>query len=147
MAEQAGDLDALGRIGPNRPILASMRDGATRSADGVGPWSPDGWEMRTHPDLAEAIETAAIGLRVRTELVYGLTAAVAREIIVGVGMGTSGAWMRVPDGPAFARALDEGAEPVEGLTDWLKVDAWRVDLHAWLDASVILAAKRWPRHA
>ena len=147
MAERAGDLDALGRIGANRAILTRMHDGAERSSDGIGPWSPDGWVMRTHPDLTEAIETAAVGLRARTELVYGLAAAVAREVIVGVGMGTSAAWLRVPDGPAFDRALDEGAKPVEALADWVVVDAWQVDLHAWLDASVILAAKRWPRHA
>jgi hypothetical protein len=124
-----------------------MRDGAARSRDGIGPWSPDGWVMRTHPDLTEAIEMAAVGLRARTELVYGLATALMRSVIVGVGLGTSGVWLRVPDGPAFDRALDEGATRVDGLTDWLEVDAWRVDLHAWLDASVILADRRWPRHA
>jgi hypothetical protein len=145
MAEQAGDPDALGLVGPNRDILDRIAEGATRAADGAGPWSPDGWVMRTHPDLTEAIEAAATSaMSIRVELLYGLASAVTGSLIVGVGIGTSAVWLRVPDGPAFDRARDEGARPVEALTDWLSVDAWRVDLAAWLRASEILTRDRWP---
>jgi hypothetical protein len=124
-----------------------MREDAARAADGVGPWSPDGWVMRTHPDLTEAMEAAATGIGTRVELVYGLATAVVGSVVTGVGMGTGALWLRVPDGPAFDRARDEGAIPVDGLSDWLWVDAWTVDIRAWLDASAILSSDRWPPHA
>jgi hypothetical protein len=144
MPERAGDPDALGRVRSNRHILARMREGAAPSSDGVGPWSPDGWVMRTHPDLTEQLESATTGIDAQVELVYGLASAVTSgSIIVGVGMGTSAVWLRVEDGPAFDKAQDEGAEPVDGLRGWLRVDAWRIDLHDWLDASTILAGPRW----
>jgi hypothetical protein len=136
MAERAGDPVALGRVTANREVLARLADGAERSRDGVGPWSPDGWEMRTHPDLTEALEqSAADDLRV----VYGVATLVDdAQRIYAVGWGTGGVWLRVPSGPAFDDAVGGDATAVEGLAGWVAVDAWRVDLGQWVRASAAL---------
>ena len=139
MPEHPGDPDSLGTVMAIRPVLALLADGARRSSDGVSTWSPDGWVMRTHPDLTAALEEAAGGTDLHLEMVYGIATLVGRASgIVAVGMGTGSAWLLVPDGPAFDKARDEGATPIDGLTGWLNVEAWRVDLAAWVRATAIL---------
>jgi hypothetical protein len=136
MAERAGDPVALGRVTANRAVLARLADGAERSHDGAGPWSPDGWVMRTHPDLSEAIEKAAPD---DLRLVHGVATLVdGADRIYAVGWGTGGVWLRVPSGPAFDDAVGGDATAVEGLAGWVVVDAWRVDLGQWVRASAAL---------
>jgi hypothetical protein len=136
MAERAGDPHALGRVAANAAVLARIADGAERSADGVGPWSPDGWLMRTHPDLTEALESAAPD---DLRMVHGMATLVdAADRIYAVGLGTGSVWLRIASGPAYDDAVGGEARPVTGLASWVEVDAWRVDLAAWVRASAAL---------
>jgi hypothetical protein len=137
MSERAGDPDALGRLAANRAVLERIADGAERAADGVSTWSPDGWVMRTHPDLTEALESVAPD---DLQMVDGVATLVdAQERIYAVAWGTSGVWLRVPSGPAYDDAVaGPDAAGVEDLPGWIKVDAWRVDLPTWVRASAAL---------
>lgn len=135
MAERSGDPEALGRVAANRAVLARIADGAERAPGGVGPWSPDGWVMRTHPDLTEAVAAVAPG---DLRMVHGVATMVdAAGRIYAVAWGTGGVWLRVPSGPARDDATGEGSDatPVEGLPGWVRVDAWRVALETWVRAS------------
>jgi hypothetical protein len=136
MAERAGDPVALGRVVANQAVLARVAEGA-RPADGIGPWSPDGWVMRTHPDLTEALERAAPD---HLRLVQGIASLVDdADRVYAVGWGTGGVWLRVPSGPAFDDAVGGGqAVTVDGLDGWLAIEAWRVDLGQWVRASAAL---------
>jgi hypothetical protein len=140
VAEPPGDPEALGRLAVNRAVLAVLREGAERNADGVGAWSPDGYVMRTHPDLTEVLgRSAPDDLR----MVFGVATLVTAEgIIYAIGRGTSGVWLRIPSGPAHDDALraDE-VSPVEGLSGWVHLRAWRDDLGTWLRASAILSSE------
>ncbi len=129
MAEVPGDPERLQLVAANRDVLARLADGAARASDGDGPWSPDGWVMRTHPDVTEALESAARG---DVRMVYGIPTLVdAADRIYAVGLGTGRLWLRVPPGRALNAAVARGeAEPVEGLAGWTQVDAWRTDWQA-----------------
>ena len=102
-----GAAEALGRVAANTAVLARIADGAERSADGVGPWSPDGWVMRTHPDLTEALERASPD---DLRMIVGVAALVdPADRIYAVGRGTSSVWLRVPSGPAYDDAIGGAA--------------------------------------
>jgi hypothetical protein len=138
VARSVADPEQLRRLRSNRDVLARLAEGAARSADGVGPWSPDGWVMQTHPDLADALAAAADGTGLRPAVVYGVAILLdPTDRIMAVGRGTSRAWLRIVDGPAMSR-LDEAASLIPGLADFVAVDAWRVELRDWVDASAIL---------
>ena len=139
MAERAGDPEALGRLAVNRDVIASIRAEAQRSSTGVGPWSPDGWVLRTHPDLTEVI-AAAVPDDLR--IVLGVaTLVTSRDVVYAVGRGNAGVWLRVPSGPAHDDALRaEGVGPVEELPGWIQLRAWRDDLTTWVRASATLSA-------
>jgi hypothetical protein len=128
---------ALGRVAANRAVLARLAEGAQRSSGGVGPWSPDGWVMRTHPDLTEHVEGAAPD---DLRMVYGIACLVdPADRIYAVALGTGSLWLRVPSGPAYDDAVEGGsARPVDGLGGWVEVDAWRVDIGPWVRASATL---------
>ena len=139
VAEPAGDPTLLRRIRANRPILDHLAKDALQASDGVTVWSPDGWVMRTHPDVTEALEAAGRPLGLRLLMVFGMATLVGdRDRIVAVGAGTGYVWLPVPDGPGHDRALEAGAHAVAGLRDWVQVDLWRPDLADWLRASTIL---------
>jgi hypothetical protein len=137
MAERPGDPVALGGVGANGPVLGRLADGAQRSSGGVGPWSPDGWVMRTHPDLTEAVEGAA---RDDLRMVYGVACLVdAADRIYAVAWGTGALWLRIPSGPAYDDAVGGGtARPVDGLPGWLAIDPWRSDVAPWIRSSAAL---------
>ena len=146
MAARVGDPEALGRLAVNRAVLAQIRTGAQRSSTGIGPWSPDGRVMRTHPDLTEVIEASApYDLRI----VLGVSTLVtSRGVIYAVGLGNAGLWLRYPPGPARDEALaTEGVKPVAELPDWIHLRAWRDDLATWLRASATLSADLAPTDA
>jgi hypothetical protein len=139
VADSVADPDHLRRLPANHAVLDRIADGAERSSDGVGPWSPDGWVMRTHPDLSEALATAAAGTGLSPAMVHGVTTLLdPSDRIAAVAWGTSGVWLRIVDGPAMSRALEAEATRVEGLPDFAAVDAWRVPLADWVDATAIL---------
>jgi hypothetical protein len=134
--ERTGDPETLGRVAANVAVLARIADGAERSSGGVGPWTPDGWVMRTHPDLTEALERVAPD---DLRMIVGVAAlADPADRIYAVGRGTGTVWLRVPSGPAFDDAIGGEARPVADLADWIAIDAWRVDLAAWVRASAAL---------
>jgi len=139
MAERVGDHASLARLAVNRPVLSLIEKGAERSADGIGPWSPDGYVMRTHPDLSETIAACAPD---DLRIVLGVATLVTpADVIYAVGWGTSAVWLRIPSGPALSDALlGDEVEPVEGSTGWVRIRAWRDDLAAWIRASAILTA-------
>ena len=121
MTERRGDPDVLARVPANTAVLERLREGAERAHDGVGPWSPDGWVMRTHPDLTEVIERfAPDDLR----LVYGIATLVdAAGCLYAVALGTGAVWLRTGEPPAAVAPSVPGA-PVEGLAGWVQVGAW-----------------------
>jgi len=146
MAERPGDPEALGRVAANRAVLAHLADGAQPSSDGVGPWSPDGWIMRTHPDLTEYVEGAAPDdLRV----VYGVACLVdAADRIYAVAWGTGSLWLRIPSGPAYDDAVAGGSgRRVDELLGWVAVDPWRSDHASWIRASATLTRDFVPANA
>ena len=113
MAERPGDPDALGRIPVNRAIVERLRAGAEISAAGVGPWSPDGYVMRTHPDLTEVIDACAPD---DLQMVLGMATLVGPAgVIYAVGLGTSGLWLRMAPDRAPAGALDDDVEVGAGI--------------------------------
>jgi hypothetical protein len=137
MAERPGDLVALGRLAANGPVLARLADGAQPSSGGVGVWSPDGYVMRTHPDLTEVVERVAPD---DLRMVYGVATLIdAADRIYAVAWGQSALWLRVPSGPAYDDAIGGGvAEPVDGMPGWIRLHAWGVDLGPWIRASAAL---------
>jgi hypothetical protein len=146
MAERVGDADGLGRLPENGPVLDALRRDAKRSPGGAGPWSPDGWIMRTHPDLTEALTTAAPD---DVRIVLGVTVLVTSgDIVYAVGVGTSGLWLRVPSGPAYDDALGaDGVEALAAMPGWVTLRVWRSDLAVWLRASAALSAGMGGRDA
>lgn len=138
MAQRPGDPVALARVAANRSVLDQLLVGAERSAGGVGPWSPDGWVMRTHPDLTEVIEACAPD---DLRIVLGVaTLVTSGGVIYAVGRGTSGVWLRFPPGQERDDALaGEGIAPVEELADFVHLRAWDRDLAPWVRASAALA--------
>lgn len=141
MAATPADLETLSRVDRNAQVLAAIAAGAEPARDGRGPWSPDGWVMRTHPDLGEALAAAATGTGLLARIAYGIDVLVDQaERILAVGWGTSRVWLAIDDGPAYTRALEAGAVALDELTGWVAVDAWQVDLHAWVKATAILAS-------
>jgi hypothetical protein len=146
MAERPGDPEALGRVAANRAVLTAMAEGAERSSDGVGPWSPDGWVMRTHPDFSEVVGMVAPD---DLRIVHGITTLVDAAVrIYAVAWGTGYLWLRVPSGPAFDDAVGGGtATEVDGLPGWVVVDGWRVDLATWIRASAVLTRDMIPADA
>jgi len=133
MAERAGDPVALARIQANAGILAVLGDGAQPASGGVGPWSPDGYVMRTHPDVGEAMGKAA---REDVVLVFGIATLVSPAgVIYAVGQGTGGVWVRAADELEHAGALARPGVERAGLHPWLAVSAWRDDLSTWLHAA------------
>jgi hypothetical protein len=92
--------------------------------------------MRTHPDLTEALERAAPD---DLRMVQGMATLVdAGDRIYAVGRGTGSVWLRVPSAPAHDDAVGGDARPIKDLPDWVEVEAWRVDLGAWVRASAAL---------
>jgi hypothetical protein len=137
MAERPGDPETLGRVADNAAVLAQLADGARRSSGGVGPWSPDGWVMRTHPDVTEYVERAAPD---DLRMVYGVACLVdAADRIYAAGWGTSSLWLRVPSGSAYDDAVAGGtAKPIDELPGWVAIDVWRTDHASWIRASAAL---------
>jgi len=146
MSERPGDPEALGRVAADRAVLARIADGAERSPGGVGPWSPDGWVMRTHPDLTEVVESVAPD---DLRMVYGVATLVdASDRIYAVARGTGLLWLRIPSGPAYDDAIGGGtARPVADLPGWVEVEAWRVDLDTWIRSSAALTRDLVPTDA
>jgi hypothetical protein len=137
MADRVAGAEILGRHPANRAVLDLVRADAVPAPEGVGPWSPDGWVMRTHPDLAEALGSAAPDDQ---RIILGVSALVTpKDVIYAVAWGTSMIWLRVPSGPAFDDALtaDDVAALAE-LAGWIALRAWRDDLATWVRASRIL---------
>jgi hypothetical protein len=146
MAERAGAPDVLRRIAANRDVVDALELGAMPATGGVGPWSPDGWVMRSHPDLTEIVEAIAPhDLR----MVYGVATLVDPQgRIYAVARGTGYLWLRGPSRPADDGTLADGvAEPVPGLPGWVVVDAWRVDVGPWVEASATLTRDLVPADA
>ena len=131
MTQRRGDPDVLQRVPANVAILERLREGAERMRDGVGPWSPDGWVLRTHPDLTEVIERfAPDDLR----HVYGIATLIdAAGCIYAVGQGTGSVWLRIGD-PRATSAAPASAAPVEGLPGWARVGAWEGGLDEAMQA-------------
>jgi hypothetical protein len=146
MPERPADPDALGRIGANRLVLARLAEGAQRSSSGVGPWSPDGWVMRTHPDFTEVVDRIAPD---DLRMVHGVATLVDPEDrIYAVAWGMGYLWLRVPSGPALDDALAGGiATAVEGLAGWIVIHDWSIDLRPWLRASAALTRELVPLDA
>jgi hypothetical protein len=143
--ERAGDPATLRRVAANVAALARIADGAERSPDGVGPWTPDGWVMRTHPDLTEALERVAPD---DLRMIVGVATLVdPADRIYAVGRGTGTVWLRVPSGPAYDDAIGGEARSVPGLDGWIAIDAWHVDLGTWVRASAALTRELAPGDA
>lgn len=141
MVATPADLETLSRVDRNREVLAAIAGGAEPSRDGRGPWSPDGWVMRTHPDLAEALAAAAVDAGLLPQIAYGIDVLVDHgQRILAVAWGTSRVWLSIDDGPAFTRSLESGAVALDEVSGWVAVDAWQVDLPAWVKATAILAS-------
>jgi hypothetical protein len=147
MPQPIGNLDALASEPRNRAILTILRTGARRAKEGISVWSPDGYVMRTHPDLTERLEAVAGPLGGRCEIVYGQTAVVhANGLIFGVGRGTRGLWLRMPPGIPYEAALLEGdVEPAPDLPPWIQLVAWRDDLDRWVGTAAEHAAAEGSR--
>ena len=127
MAETPGDPVALGLVAANARILAALAEDASRASDGVTVWSPDGYVMRTHPDLIEAIEGLARGLPGGLRMVYGAACLVdAGDRINVVARGTSTVWLRGEAGDG---------KPLAGLDGWVEVGAWGEDLRGRVQAA------------
>jgi hypothetical protein len=123
--------DAVAGLPSDRAVLDRIADGAERSSDGVSAWSPDGWVMRTHPDLTEALERAAAGTGLSAVPVHGVTTLLdPAGRIAAVGWGTGRVWLRVApgDGTATDGRHPTDGTPVEGLDDFVAIDAWTVPL-------------------
>jgi hypothetical protein len=143
--ERTGDPETLRRVAANVAALARIADGAQRSPDGVGPWSPDGWVMRTHPDLTEALERAAPD---DLRMIVGVAALVdPANRIYAIGRGTGAVWLRIPSGPAYDDAIGGEGQPVSDLAGWVAIEAWRVDLGTWVRASAALTRELVPGDA
>jgi hypothetical protein len=102
--------------------------------------------MRTHPDLTEVVEAVAPD---DLRMVHGVATLVdPQDRVYAVARGTGSLWLRVPSGPAYDDALAGGvAEPVEGLPDWVTIDAWRTELDTWIRASAALTRDLVPTDA
>jgi hypothetical protein len=146
MPERPADPTVLGRIAANRPVLARLADGARRSSGGVGPWSPDGYVMRTHPDFTEVVERVAPD---DLRMVYGVATLVdPDERIYAVAWGMGYLWLRVPSGPAFDDAIAGGvATAVDELEGWVVIHDWSIDLGPWIRASAALTRELVPLDA
>jgi hypothetical protein len=146
MPERPADPTVLGRIAANRPVLARLADGARRSSGGVGPWSPDGYVMRTHPDFTEVVERVAPD---DLRMVYGVATLVdPDERIYAVAWGMGYLWLRVPSGPAFDDAIAGGvATAVDELEGWVVIHDWSIDLGPWIRASSALTRELVPLDA
>jgi hypothetical protein len=138
MAQRPGDPVALANVAVNRTLLEQLLVGAERASGGVGPWSSDGWVMRTHPDLTEVIEACAPD---DLRIVLGVsTLATSRGVVYAVGRGTGELWLRIPAGPERDEALaTDGVDAADGLADFVTLRAWRDDLAPWVRRSGALA--------
>jgi hypothetical protein len=130
VVERAGDIEALGRVAANAGILAVLADGAQRSADGSGPWSPDGYVMRTHPDLTEVL--AGFGEYLpdgAPRYVYGIPTLVHPSgVLYAVASSMSHVYLRLGTGPIRAEVAGAGGEPIDAAgDDWLVVRIWDAD--------------------
>lgn len=118
----------LARVDDNAPVLADLRSRAVRrNARNGSPWDVDDYELHTHPDMTERLETlvaAVPGLRLVP--LVGYVGVVAGERIVAVGEGTSRLALRLvrEDAPPEAEA---SAHPSFGA-GWSAVDIWLTDL-------------------
>jgi hypothetical protein len=133
-------------VAANAGVLAQLAYGAQRSSGGVGPWSPDGWVMRTHPDFTEYVERAAPD---DLRMVYGIASLVdATDRIYAVAWGTGSLWLRVPSASAYDDAVAGGtAKPVDELPGWVAIDVWRSDHASWIRASAALTRESVPPDA
>ena len=140
MAERPGDPEQLGRVEANRQVLTRLAEGVERSKGGPGPWSPDGWVMRTHPDVTDALGgVAPDDLR----MVYGIATLVdADDRIYAVMRGTGYLWVR--QSAASDEAPGGVVRPAGGLAGWVEVRDWdgRLDDLVRASAAVVREAVR-----
>ncbi|HEU0337304.1 MAG TPA: hypothetical protein VFR43_12150 [Gaiellaceae bacterium] len=117
------DAQALSREPGNAAVIAHLEAAAAPvRATPDDPWQLDGYELRTHPDLAERFEEVARGSGGGRAAAAGVPLLVdPGGCIVAYALGTSRIALRLPQ-VGGEPALDP--RPVEGLPGWTSVDAW-----------------------
>ncbi|HYE91424.1 MAG TPA: hypothetical protein VEA38_10405 [Terriglobales bacterium] len=114
----------------NAAVLAYLAEGATpRAAPGHPAWDLDGYVLRTHPDLSEAlVESAGPRGREFAGAAYGVVVLHAGDLIVAAAPGMRHLLYRLPP-ESHPFAVEMGGRPApEAGADWLVFDAWDADV-------------------
>ena len=149
MNDRAADLDALGRVEPNREVLAILATMADRrTARSSSPWDIDGFVLHTHPDLSERLEEVGRGLPGGGRFVGVRGHAVLHDeggLIRVVALGNAGFAIRVRDAEVRADiARHSRLTWTRFGPAWVGADAWPLELslddgtarvRGWLEAA------------
>jgi hypothetical protein len=141
----ADQLAALEAVPENGPVLTILRGrGVYRPT--TAPWTLDGYELHSHPDLEERLGQLAVGLPGGSTIgLYGAPGLATNGIVYAVAGGTSTIHLRLPAGPIrdeITSHADRG--PSEFGPDWVVADAWLSSLSS-ADGTALLQS--WLREA
>jgi hypothetical protein len=122
MTEQLAALEA---VPANAAVLAVLRGRGVYDPNRA-PWTLDGYELHSHPDLEERLGQLADGLPGgRTIGLYGAPGLAANGVVYAVAGGMSTINLRLPAGMVRdeIRAYEDRG-PCEFGPDWVVADAW-----------------------
>ena len=108
---------------PNAPLLAMLKaQGVKGSGDA---YDLDGWQLHTHPDLCDHLQSLN---RACYRGAYGVPVlANDRSLFFAVARGTSFLAFRLPEPERSEARSAGGTDFSEAGEEWVSVEAWRTD--------------------
>jgi hypothetical protein len=114
----------------NAPVLAHLAEDAVYTGAPSGArYDVDDYSVRTHPDLADALDALGRDVGVRRRAAYGVPVlATPGGVVFALARGTHSLGLRLPD-REWPLAIEMGAMPwLEVGPDWMQFNAWDADV-------------------